>query len=375
MGGSRPRASTRRHIAAAAMLAVAAAAGIAWAVARNEPPPESLGALLDRVVEEGAPGALVVVRDGDATRAEARGLADGTPPLPMRPDARFRAGSITKTFVAALVLDLVQDGKLHLDDPVARWLPGLVPHGNVITVRQLLRHTSGLPDYVDDPRVLRAPARRWRPEELLALAAAQAPSGAPGERFAYASTNYVVLGLVAERVGGSPLATLLTRRLFAPLQLRHTAYVPGTVPGRSVHGYRAPSHQGVVTGDAVEVGTAAWWAGAAGAVVSSADDVQRFFAALLGGRLVRLQLLREMETLVPAGRNRYGLGIAVFPTPCGPAWGHTGNVQGTVAVAWNTRDASRRVVLVVNTYPLSAELEAAVRRVQIAAFCGLAATP
>jgi D-alanyl-D-alanine carboxypeptidase len=131
----------------------------------------------------------------------------------------------------------------------------------------------------------------------------------------------------------------------------------------------------VVTGDAVEVDTAAWWAGAAGAVVSSAEDVQRFFGALLGGRLLRPQLLREMETLVPAGRNRYGLGIAVFPTPCGPAWGHTGNVQGTVAVAWNTRDASRRVVLVVNTYPLSGELEAAVRRLQIAAFCGLAATP
>ena len=80
-------------------------------------------------------------------------------------------------------------------------------------------------------------------------------------------------------------------------------------------------------------------------------------------------LLREMETLVPAGRQRYGLGIATFPTPCGPAWGHTGNVQGTIAVAWNTRDASRQLVLVVNTYPLSAELEAAVRRVQDAAFC------
>ena len=86
-------------------------------------------------------------------------------------------------------------------------------------------------------------------------------------------------------------------------------------------------------GDAVAVSTAARWAGAAGAVVSTAEDVQRFFAALLRGRLLRPQFLREKETLVPAGRNRYGLGIAVFPTPCGPAWGHTGNVQGTVAVA------------------------------------------
>lgn len=374
--GTRRGELTRWRIAAAvAVLAVVAGSGIAWAISGADAPDESLRALMDRVVANGAPGVLVVVRDGDATRAHARGLADRGRAMPMAADVRFRTGSITKTFVAALVLDLVADGKLQLDDPVARWVPRLVPHGNEITVRQLLRHTSGLADYVDDPRVLRAPARLWRPRELVAIAAAQPAAGAPGERFAYASTNYVVLGLVAERAGRAPLAMLLARRLFAPLRLRHTTYVPGSVPGRSVHGYRSPSHQGVVTGDAVEVVTAARWAGAAGAIVSTAEDVQRFFAALLRGGLLRPRLLREMETLVPAGWNRYGLGIAVFPTPCGPAWGHTGNVQGTVAVAWNTRDASRQVVLVVNTYPLSAELEAAVRRVQIAAFCGLAATP
>src|SRR6478672_10703083 len=106
MGGARSRALTRRHVAAAAIaLAVVAAAAIGWRVSRAEAPRESLGALLDRVVEEGAPGALVVVRDGDVTRAEARGLADRARGLPMRPDVRFRAGSITKTFVAALVLD------------------------------------------------------------------------------------------------------------------------------------------------------------------------------------------------------------------------------------------------------------------------------
>ena len=113
----------------------------------------------------------------------------------------------------------------------------------------------------------------------------------------------------------------------------------------------------------------AWWSWAAGGIVSTAEDVQRFFAALLQGRVVGAPLLREMETRVPAGRQRYGLGIATFPTPCGPAWGHTGNVQGTIAVAWNTRDASRQLVLVVNTYPLSGELEAAVRQLQLAAFC------
>ena len=113
----------------------------------------------------------------------------------------------------------------------------------------------------------------------------------------------------------------------------------------------------------------AWWTWAAGAVVSTADDVQRFFAALLGGRILDPKLLGEMQTLEPAGAFRYGLGIATFPTPCGPAWGHTGNVLGTIVVAWNTRDASRQLVVVVNTFPLSAELEAAVRRLQDGAFC------
>ena len=138
-----------------------------------------------------------------------------------------------------------------------------------------------------------------------------------------------------------------------------------------MHGHRPPSHQGVVTGPPVDISSeAASWAWAAGAIVSSAADLQRFFATLLGGQLLPPELLREMEVLVPAGYQRYGLGLAVFSTPCGDAWGHTGNVQGTITVAWNRRDASRQVVLVVNTYPLSGELEASVRRLQMAAFCG-----
>jgi D-alanyl-D-alanine carboxypeptidase len=114
---------------------------------------------------------------------------------------------------------------------------------------------------------------------------------------------------------------------------------------------------------------AAWWTWAAAGMVSTADDLQRFFSALLEGRVVRPALLREMKTVVPAGRLGYGLGIAAFPTPCGAAWGHTGNAQGAITVAWNTADASRQMVLVVNAYPLSPELEAAVRALQDAAFC------
>ena len=151
---------------------------------------------------------------------------------------------------------------------------------------------------------------------------------------------------------------------------RRTSFVPGEIGGRYVHGHRPPSHQGIVTGPPVDTSAEpAWSAWAAGAIVSTAADLQRFFAGLLRGRVLSPALLREMETLVPAGHQQYGLGIAVFPTPCGPAWGHTGNIQGTITVAWNARDASRQLVLVVNSYPLSVELEAAVRRLQDAAFC------
>ena len=370
--GTLPRELTRWRIAVVVtMLAVVAGSGIAWAVSRAEPPDESLGALLDRVVEEGAPGVLVVVRDGDATRAEARGLADRARAMPMAADVRFRAGSITKTFVAALVLQLVDEGRLGLDDTVEHWLPGGVPHGQAITVRHLLSHTAGLFDYVQDERVLRDHERRWKPEELVSLAIAHPPEHAPGERFTYSSTNYIVLGLIAEEAGGAPLERQLRDRLFGPLGLRRTSFVLGEIRGLHVHGYRSPSRDGIVTGSPVDTThEPAWWTWAAGAIVSTADDLQRFFAALLRGRVVSSALLGEMQTLIPAGRLRYGLGIATVPTTCGLAWGHSGNVQGTIAVAWNTMDVARQLVLVVNTYPLSSELDAAVRQVQNAAFCG-----
>ena len=334
--------------------------------ARQEPP--ELGPALERVVDAGAPGAFVAVRTGTTTVTEARGLAQSEPAVPMRSDARFRIGSITKSFVAALVLLLVDDGRLTLDDTVERWLPGLVPGGESITIRQLLRHTSGLFDYVEDERVFQQRERRWRPTELVGLAVGHAPS--TRGRFAYSSTNYVLLGLVAEKAGRAPLGQQLERRLFRLLRLRSTSFVPGKVRGDHVHGHRPPTHQGIVTGLPADTSREpAWWAWSAGAMVSTASDLQTFFGALLRGELLGPALMRELDEVVPAGRQQYGLGLATFPTPCGEAWGHTGNVQGTIAVAWSTRDATRQLVLVVNTYPLSAELEAAVRELQDAAFC------
>jgi len=329
-----------------------------------------LGRQLDRVLAAGAPGVLVVVREDGKLRSEVRGFADRSGSIQMAADQRFRIGSITKTFVAALVLLLVEDGTLRLGDTVEQWLPGLVPSGRAITVRDLLSHKAGLFDYVEDDRVLRDHERQWTPRELVSIAVAHAPERSPGESFAYSSTNYLVLGLIVEEAAGEALGHQLQERLFGPLSLRRTSFVPGEIRGQHVHGHRSPSHQGVVTGPPADTSAEpAWWTWAAGAIVSTAGDVQHFFRALLRGRVLSPPLMREMETLVSAGRLHYGLGLATFPTPCGRAWGHTGNVQGTIAVAWNSKDASRQLVLVVNTYPLSPELEEAVRQVHDSAFC------
>jgi D-alanyl-D-alanine carboxypeptidase len=359
----------RRVLAGVGILAGVAALLVGWSASRDDE--AGLGTFLDRVVAEGAPGVFVVVREEGEVRSEARGVADASG-RPMRAEERFRIGSVTKTFVAALVLGLVEDGRLGLDDPVERWLPGLVPNGRAITVRHLLSNTSGLFDYVSDPGVLRQTTRRWRPRELVELGVAREPEHVPpGSRYAYSSTNYVLLGLIVERAGKAPLGPLLREHLFEPLGLDDTSLVDGVVRGPHVHGHRSPSHQGVVTGPPVDVGDEpAWWAWAAGGIVSTAGDVQRFFGELLRGRVLGPRMQRELRRLLPAGRIRYGLGILAAPTPCGEAWGHSGNAQGTITVAWNTPDASRQLVLVVNAFPLSPELEAAVRELQMAAFCG-----
>ena len=360
----------RRALTAALVLVLIptlALIGCATSRSGNEP---EFGTLVDRVLAAGAPGVLVVVREDGKVRSEARGFADRGRSIRMRAAQRFRIGSITKTFVATLALLLVEDGRLRLDDTVERWLPGLVPAGGIITVRDLLSHTAGLFDYVEDDRVLRDHERRWTPRELISIAVAHGPERSPGESFAYSSTNYLVLGLIVEEAGGASLSQQLRRRLFTPLGLRHTSFNPGAIRGLHVHGHRSPSHDGVVRGTPADTSAEpAWWTWAAAAIVSTAGDLQRFYAALLHGGVLSAPLQREMETLVPAGRLQYGLGIATFPTPCELAWGHTGNVQGTIAVAWNTKDASRQLVLVVNAYPLSPELEEAVRQLHDAAFC------
>jgi D-alanyl-D-alanine carboxypeptidase len=328
-----------------------------------------LDAALGRVVSDGVPGVLALVRDGDRAQTAAAGLADLAPRRELRPEDRFRVGSVTKTFVATIVLQLAAEKRLRLDDPVARWLPGLLPDGGRITIRDLLAHRSGLADVADDPEVLNGSRADWPPRRLVALVARRPRTAAPGGAFHYSSTNYLVLGLLVERVTGRSLAVELRRRIVEPLGLTDTTYEPGTLSGPHVHGYRLASHQGVVDPAAaprdLESRTVRW-AGASGDLVSSARDLARFLAALLRGDVLPPRELRAMEAMNP----RYGLGLAVYPTRCGLAWGHTGNLNGVLTIAWSTRDGRRQAVLMANAYPLRAAADVALRRAAVTAFCG-----
>jgi D-alanyl-D-alanine carboxypeptidase len=330
--------------------------------------PPRLDAAVRRVVSAGVPGALAFVRDGERTRTAAAGLADVSVRRKLRPDDRFRVGSVTKTFVAAIVLELAAEKRLRLDEPIARRLPGLLPDGDRITIRDLLAHRSGLEDVADDPEVLNGSRSDWSPRRLVALVAKRPRLAAPGGDFHYSSTNYLVLGLLVERVTGRSVAAELRRRIVEPLRLADTTYQPGPLAAPHVHGYRLASHQGVVDPAAAPRDLerrSARWAGASGDLVSSARDLARFLAALFGGHLLPSRELRAMEAVSP----RYGLGLAVYPTRCGLAWGHTGNLNGVLTIAWSTRDGRRQAVVMANAYPLPAAADIALRRAAVTAFC------
>jgi D-alanyl-D-alanine carboxypeptidase len=341
-------------ICSAALLCVGAQAGTA------APPDEAaLAKALDRLVAAGVPGAVLLVRDGNRTIRLASGYSVVAGHVRAQPGDRFRIGSVTKSFVATVVLQLAGEQKLRLDDTVAQLLPGKLRGGTGITVRQLLQQTSGLPDYLGDPRIFRpylqGNARyAWTPSRLLAIANSHDPRFPPGSRWEYSNTNYLVLGLIVEAVTRNTLARELKQRVFDPAGLRSTTFdTQPTIPGQHMHGYFPLN--GRLTDTSVLSLTAGW---AAGAIVSTADDVAQFYRALLQGRLLGAALLRQMESTVSMGlaSNDYGLGIwrtgtmALTSTPfrCGAAWGHNGDWIGYNTNAFNSKDGTRQFVLFVN---------------------------
>jgi D-alanyl-D-alanine carboxypeptidase len=185
--------------------------------------------------------------------------------------------------------------------------------------------------------------KEWTPREIVAIATAHKPRFAPGAGWSYSNTNYYVLGLIVEAATKHSLASELRRRIFAPLHLRATSLpTEPRIAGRHADGYFLGPLEDVTVGSPSVV-----WA--AGALVSNADDLARFYGALLGGRLLRPDLLRAMETLItPVPDFSYGLGLQKVRSPCGALWGHSGGSPGYIANAFNSKDGTRQVVVLVN---------------------------
>jgi D-alanyl-D-alanine carboxypeptidase len=335
---------------------------------------------LEEVVAAGAPGAVVLVRDGDRTTRLSSGFGNLDPKTPMRAADVTRIGGVTKSFTATVVLQLVGEKKLTLGDTVERWLPGAIPNGNVISIRQLLNHTSGIYDFAADPAYL-APYSAgdltyiFEPGALVQIAADHGPLFAPGSALSYSNTNYLLLGMVVEAATGTSFASELRTRIFKPLGLRHTSYATSSeITGSHTHGYFA-LEQGLYD-------VTPWTpSGGGGAILSNASDVTLFYRALLQGRLLPNNLLKSMQTIdrvatggVPDSGilgGGWGLGLLKESFPCGKAWGHDSETPGYMTAAWNSKNGNRQVVVVVNTNQGHDEpVSRAMRKVLATAYCG-----
>ncbi|MDT0345312.1 serine hydrolase domain-containing protein [Streptomyces litchfieldiae] len=331
----------------------------------------------------GAEGVAAVLTTPDGAEATDTRLSAG---------AHYRAGSTTKAFLATVVLQLVGEGRLSLADPVCEPLPGVVTgnghDGCRVTLRQLLQHTSGLPDYTAVPGafpVARSPesyrAHRFDhrdPAGLVAAALTRPPAFAPGTGFAYSNTNYLLAGMIVERVTGRSWRAEVTDRVIRPLGLTGT-FLPGDDPalpapyarGRETFpGGDRPTDTTLLNGTA---------AGAAGELVTTARDLNRFLTALLGGELLapaELAAMRDTRPVPGAPGHGYGLGLAAAPLSCGGSyWHHDGTTLGFTGANGVTADGTRAVTVWTNGHDSAdparqARVEAAMRALVDHALCG-----
>lgn len=351
-----------RRLVAFAACTVLLFAGAGAAGAATDPRQTAL----DTAVQAGNVGMVAIASDPAGRWRGRAGVGDVTSGAKPNISGRFRIGSVSKTFTATLVLKLAAKGKLALDDPIAEYLPGLLPYPEPITIRQLLQHTSGL------PRDL-APQYTWTtlPEldterfvhfgevEAINDSTVQPLLFPPGTDWSYSNTGYNVLALLVERLTGQPFERVLADWITGPLHLADT-FLPRdfpVVPNPAMHGYEQlyPAPRGPT--DVTLYNLTRYFG--AGDVISSATDLNRFFHALLGGELLPAGLLAQMETTVPwpgqGGLLSYGLGlmrISLAPI-CGPGapdvWGHGGDVPGYNT--WSMSDVTATRQITVSSTP------------------------
>ncbi len=307
-------------------------------------------AIADTLSQTGAPGALVGLWGPHCRYEKAFGVADKTTGVPMRTDFYSRIGSETKTFTATGILQLVDDGKVGLDDPIAKYVPG-VPGGDQITLRELARMQSGLFNYSADEDFVRAlqsdPHRPWTPQQLLDVAFAHPPVFPPGQGWQYNNTNYVLLGLVIEKVSGLPLDEFIQRRIIEPLGLEHTSFpTDNAFPEPHAQGYTRQ------TPDGSETTATDWdpsWGWAAGAMISTLEDLRTWARAVATGTLLEPATQgQRLQTVTPPGSNPdTGYGLGIFDAE---GWiGHNGSLPGYESLTLYLPPQKMTLVVLLNT--------------------------
>ncbi|RSM44936.1 hypothetical protein DMA12_15260 [Amycolatopsis balhimycina DSM 5908] len=319
---------------------------------------------MSALVVAGAAGVQVRVHDGLGDWTGSAGLARLGRPEGVPGEGRFRIGSVTKPFVAAVALMLAAEGELGLDAPVGRYLPDFDLDG-AITVRYALMHLSGLADYSGDhrpdgagdpgifppigPEYIRKLTTGYEPAELIRFALARGPRFEPGRGFFYSNTNYLLAQLVIEKITGTSYADQIRRRITRPLGMASTLVPSGPrIPGPHAHGYVAYRDHGDLTVADVTEAHPSWY-GAAGSIVSTTADLDTFVSALLTGRLLAPPQLAEMLAFVPPDGD--GVGIGLFRKEFGPGRfgiGHFGSVPGFLCFTYGVPDGSARMVLSAN---------------------------
>uniref|UniRef100_A0AAU2AI61 Beta-lactamase family protein n=1 Tax=Streptomyces sp. NBC_00093 TaxID=2975649 RepID=A0AAU2AI61_9ACTN len=353
----------------AAAIAVAAGTFAAPAVAA---PAERTGGheatrkAMNATVKDGVPGVALQAKDRHGVWKATAGVGNLKTKQPRSAHDNFRAGSITKTFIATVLLQLEAEGRVSLDDTVDKWLPGVVRgnghDGRKITLRQLLNHTSGIFNYTDDEYVqseiflpenfFKNKYRTWTPDEIVGIAMGHQPEFAPGTAWGYSNTNYTLAGMVIQKVTGNSYGDEVRARVIEPLGL-HGTYMPGAdhrVPQPSSRAYSqlAENTTGKIY-DVTEFNPSA--ANSAGEVISNPGDLNRFYSALLRGKVLPAKQLAEMKTTVPAEvvDGRYGLGLIENELSCGVTiWGHSGGIHGSSSFAGTTADGKHSLAFNFN---------------------------
>ncbi|MFD3680452.1 serine hydrolase domain-containing protein [Streptomyces sp. NPDC058613] len=332
----------------------------------------------------GPPGVIAVLQDGDRTEVYRAGVADLESGRPPKAGDHMRIASVAKAFSGAVALRLVDRGRLRLDSTIGEVLPGQPAAWHRVTLRQLLNHTSGLPDYSgsqDFIDVISAdPRHRFDSRRLLEFVADEDLAFRPGSRYQYSNSDNIAVALMAEAVTGHRYEGLLRELVYEPLGLERTSLPQGyRLPDPFLHGYQvAPPAEPVDVSEAVSA-SGAW---AAGGIVSTPKDLTKFIRGYAGGKLVSNRTREQQFTFIPGalsqppgpGRNEAGLAIYRYTTRCGVVYGHTGNTAGYTQLVAATADGSRSLTFSITaqtSLTIAPDLLAQVRSVQEDFVCAL----